>query len=126
MVRITDELALEAAKTIKAFCKQHEGCCCGKCPLHNGDACSVARFLPSDWEIPTIPRWTKTDKALAEALRLAGVKKVFRKEGKLWLANDFYSMVDRSRIIDAFHDLKPDERISLEEIANSKGERADE
>ena len=119
-MEITNKQALEAAETLKNYCGLQD---CQKCPFVRNKHCEFKTGGPYNWIIPTVPRWTKTDKALAEALKLAGVKTIFRKEGKLWLANGFYSMVDSSGIIDVFHDLLPGESISLEEIVNSKGER---
>lgn len=119
-----DKKAAQSARVLKIYCellKKHgcEGCIFKPCYEYFSN-------VPASWTIPMLPRWTKTDKALAEALKLAGVKTIFRKEGKLWLANDFYSMVDHCGILDAFQELQSGERISLDDIISSKGERADE
>lgn len=121
---ITNKEALEAAEALKSYCRQHE---CSNCIFFVNARCDLGRNLPHRWECPSLSRWTKTDKALAEALKLAGAKYVFciMDTGKLAISDGDKTLIDYDRLLDAFCDLKPGERISLEEIVNSKGERND-
>ena len=127
---ITDKEALQAAETIKAYCENQE---CDKCRFITGnDECFFIEAgrngdFPAEWWLPLFSRWTAADKALAEALMLAGLDSIAKPRSKphLHLCAGSNAIEDGLGLLDAFHDLKPGERISLEEIVNSKGERND-
>lgn len=126
-MKITNKEALQAMKTIKTYCGEQG---CDNCCFLNGDDTCIFEtgWFPHVWEAPALSRWTKTDKALAEALKAAGVEKVMRFEatGVLVLSTAHKAIVDHFGIIEAFQRLRHGEEISLDVIINSEGERADE
>ena len=123
---MTNKQAIELVGHLIEYCKETK---CKNCVfyLKNGGCYFRKDESLLYWELPVLSRWTKTDKALAEALKLAGVKKVYRNAERncTVLTDDHFNMADVQGVLKAFKDLKPGEEITLDEIINSEGERKD-
>lgn len=72
---------IEAAKVLRKHClnwDEGSGDCVG-CIFHisKSDTCMLSE-IPCEYHIPTITRWTPEDVALAKALKLAGIERIYR------------------------------------------------
>lgn len=125
-----DKKAAWGARVLQIYCevmKKHgcDGCIFKPCYKYFSS-------VPVDWSIPTPPRWTKGDKALAQALKSTGVVGARRNKDIIELLKN----VPNSRrqwvvgvydvSVDMFSAMKNGEYISMTDIINSKGERADD
>lgn len=124
-----DKKAAQSSRVLRIYCEVYkkrgcEGCIFKPCYEYFSN-------VPASWMIPTPSRWTKGDKALADALRANGVAGARRVEnavellktapsGRQWVVGVY----DVS--MNMFSDLKPGEYIAMADIISSKGERADD
>lgn len=71
---------IQAAKTLQSYCDLKD---CEDCVFKGTDdrLCNISGGNPIWWTIPTPPRFTKDDIALAEILKSTGVVKIYKGEG---------------------------------------------
>ena len=123
-MKTVNSRVIDAVKTLKEHCRSKE---CTECEFYRPtttDRRSGCKFGelggPLDWNIPESFRWSETDKALAEALKLAGVRMVERHKWKGYLIlfsnNGLDVLQDTGKVLRAFEDLKRGEQITLDEI----------
>ena len=122
MKRNSNQYALDAVKTLKDFCRAKE---CLECDFYHNDrsgsSCKLGTLGgPLDWDVPEAFRWSEQDKALAQALKLAGVERVERSKWKgyliLFSKNGLDVLSDTGKVLKAFKNLKKGEQITLDAI----------
>lgn len=121
----TDQEAITAAETLRKYCTV-DRCESGKCifskEAEEGE-CPLRNSTPNRWKIPTLPRWTENDKAIATALKDLGAKTIFRK----YPGQEDYALPVWDNSIatgklppQSFRGLRAGERVSVDEIINEK------
>lgn len=68
---------IESAKELKEYCRYIGSDNCKGCLFLVSGFCELEN-VPNVWKIPKLSRWTPEDVAMAKALKLAGIERIYR------------------------------------------------